>query len=167
MCLFCVYVALCLGRSPCDELITRRRSPTVCKMIMKLKMRGQGPRASRASKKRMGIRSGTWLPRQEFERPLTWYYRRQAFVRCDMVFIPGLTMIGWSIQVIFSLLSQQFERLQCGYYWGRNSSSTPLRWHQALWYTRFHIDLFRHSSNVAISDRRDLWSMPLRCPQVA
>jgi hypothetical protein len=28
---------------PCDELITRPKGPTVCKMIMKLKSRGQGP----------------------------------------------------------------------------------------------------------------------------
>jgi hypothetical protein len=29
---------------PCDELIIRPRSPTVCKMTIKLKIRGQGPR---------------------------------------------------------------------------------------------------------------------------
>jgi hypothetical protein len=29
---------------PCDELITRPRSSTVYKMIMKLKIRGQSPR---------------------------------------------------------------------------------------------------------------------------
>jgi hypothetical protein len=27
---FCVCVVLCLGKRPCDELITRPRSPTVC-----------------------------------------------------------------------------------------------------------------------------------------
>jgi hypothetical protein len=44
-----VYVfILCLccrvfGYRPCDELITRPRSPTVCKMTMKLKIKGQAP----------------------------------------------------------------------------------------------------------------------------
>jgi hypothetical protein len=42
---WCVYVfILCLCCPSCDELITRPRSPTVCKRIMKLKSRGQGPR---------------------------------------------------------------------------------------------------------------------------
>jgi hypothetical protein len=47
---WCVYVLiLCLcclvfRQRPCGELITRPRSPTVCKMIMKLKSRGQGLR---------------------------------------------------------------------------------------------------------------------------
>ncbi|PNF27919.1 Tyrosine decarboxylase [Cryptotermes secundus] len=31
-------------KGPCDELITRPRSPIVCKMIMKLKIRGHGPK---------------------------------------------------------------------------------------------------------------------------
>jgi hypothetical protein len=45
-----VYVfILCLccpvfRQRPCDELITRPRSPTVCKIIMKLKIRAQDPR---------------------------------------------------------------------------------------------------------------------------
>jgi hypothetical protein len=35
---FCVCAVLCLGKSPCDELITRPRSPTDCEYeIMKLK----------------------------------------------------------------------------------------------------------------------------------
>jgi hypothetical protein len=37
MCLFCVCVVLCLGRGLATSL-------TVCKIIMKLKIRGQGPR---------------------------------------------------------------------------------------------------------------------------
>jgi hypothetical protein len=47
---WCVYVfILCLcgpvfRQRPCDKLITRPRSPTVCKMIIKLKIRGQVPR---------------------------------------------------------------------------------------------------------------------------
>jgi hypothetical protein len=48
--MFCVYVfILCsccpvFRQRPCDELITRPGSPTVCEIIMKLKIRGQGPR---------------------------------------------------------------------------------------------------------------------------
>jgi hypothetical protein len=33
MCLFCVFVALCLVKRFCDELITRPSSLAVCKMI--------------------------------------------------------------------------------------------------------------------------------------
>jgi hypothetical protein len=41
---------------PCDELITRPRSPAVCKMIMKLKIRGQGQcRASEEKWLRFGL----------------------------------------------------------------------------------------------------------------
>jgi hypothetical protein len=41
-----VYVfILCLGE-PCDEVITRPRSPNVCKMIMKLKDQGPGPKGT-------------------------------------------------------------------------------------------------------------------------
>jgi hypothetical protein len=46
MCLLCVCVVLYLDKRPCDELITRPRSPTVCKMIMKLK--NQRPRTKGA-----------------------------------------------------------------------------------------------------------------------
>jgi hypothetical protein len=42
---FILFVVLCLGR-PCDELITRPRSPTVCKMIMKLKKQRPGPKGA-------------------------------------------------------------------------------------------------------------------------
>jgi hypothetical protein len=48
--IWCAYMfILCLccpvfRYRPCDELIPRPRSPTVCKIIMKLKSRGQGPR---------------------------------------------------------------------------------------------------------------------------
>jgi hypothetical protein len=31
---------------PCDELITRSRSPTICKMIMKLKNQRPGPKGA-------------------------------------------------------------------------------------------------------------------------
>jgi hypothetical protein len=69
------------------------------------------------------IRSSLWLPHQEFDRPLSWYYRREEFVRYSaecashgMVVIPSSVMIDPGIQVILRLLLQQFERLQCWYY---------------------------------------------------
>jgi hypothetical protein len=43
MCLFCVCCPVFRYR-PCDELITRIRSPTVCKMILKLKIKRPGPK---------------------------------------------------------------------------------------------------------------------------
>jgi hypothetical protein len=44
MCLFCLCCPVFRLR-PCDELITRPRSPAVCKMIMKLKKR-PGPKGA-------------------------------------------------------------------------------------------------------------------------
>jgi hypothetical protein len=37
---FILYLCSVFRKRPCDELITRPRDPTVCKMIMKLKNRG-------------------------------------------------------------------------------------------------------------------------------
>jgi hypothetical protein len=49
---------------PCDELITHPRSPAVCKMIMKLKIRGQGPRGLQSQRKKNDIKYGTgFVPR--------------------------------------------------------------------------------------------------------
>jgi hypothetical protein len=53
MCLFWVYVVLCSGRErPCHGLITRPRSPAVCKMIMKLKAEARAQGGSTASEKK-------------------------------------------------------------------------------------------------------------------
>jgi hypothetical protein len=44
---------------PCDELITRPRSPTVCKMIMKLKNQRTGPKGTVEPVKENNVT--TWL----------------------------------------------------------------------------------------------------------
>jgi hypothetical protein len=53
---FCVCVVLCIGKRPCDELITRPRSSTVCKMIKKLRNQPYAPKWEQAPKS--GARGG-------------------------------------------------------------------------------------------------------------
>jgi hypothetical protein len=45
-CLVCVCVYSVFRQRSCDELITRPRSPTVCKMIIKLKNQRPGPKGA-------------------------------------------------------------------------------------------------------------------------
>jgi hypothetical protein len=42
---------------------------------------------------------------------------RWDYLRCHDTYIPSLMTIDSGIHVIWRLLSQQFERLQCWYYW--------------------------------------------------
>jgi hypothetical protein len=80
-CLVCVFI-LCLccpvfRQRSCDELITRPRSPTVCKMIMKLKNQRSGPQGGcgASGKKCIGEKAG-WAPE-----PVWTTWRGEKFCR--------------------------------------------------------------------------------------
>jgi hypothetical protein len=46
------------------------------------------------------------------------------------IYTPIFMTIGSGIQAVLRLLPQQFERLQCWYYWWEGFMNIPLRWHQ-------------------------------------
>lgn len=80
-----------------------------------------------------------------------------------MVFIPSFITISSGVHVILRFLPQQFQRLQCWYYDGRDLLSVALRLPQTAWYiyqvSWRSVQAFRSLlSGIKIQTQRVRWS---------